>query len=291
MYFSIFYVIIKQIIFSLRFGIDVYNPLNFSYNQSEELNIVSVLPEIQPRRDQFESRFQFVGPCISEKVRKFETTNPGLKQILENFSRMNPIEPKSLEQVFSDRKLKLIYVSLGTVFNNNSFIFDSILENFKLFTKEEVNFRVVMALGKDIYAKYEQKIQRGDLVLPENVLLVPFAPQIEILERASLFITHAGMNSASEAIHYGVPVICIPIQGDQPFVAYRLADELNLGIRLDPLKLKPIELKNAIQKILADRSYVERMLKFSDISRKSTGNASSARLVLEFLESKEKKSN
>ena len=46
-------------------------------------------------------------------------------------------------------------------------------------------------------------ITRNEYSLPDNIILVKTAPQTEILKRASLFINHSGMNSASEAIHYG----------------------------------------------------------------------------------------
>ena len=60
--------------------------------------------------------------------------------------------------------------------------------------------------------------------------------QIEILKYSSLFITHSGMNSTSESIYFGVPMICLPLSTapDQLLITYRVADELGLGIRLNP---------------------------------------------------------
>ncbi len=49
-------------------------------------------------------------------------------------------------------------------------------------------------------------------------------PQLEVLKQANLFITHGGMNSSSESLYFGVPMIVIPVMGDQPIVAQRIED-------------------------------------------------------------------
>jgi UDP:flavonoid glycosyltransferase YjiC (YdhE family) len=53
-------------------------------------------------------------------------------------------------------------------------------------------------------------------------IVVPFAPQLELLAKASLTITHAGMNTALETLAYAVPAVAIPVGNDQPGVAARL---------------------------------------------------------------------
>ncbi|MFZ0710133.1 MAG: glycosyltransferase, partial [Terrimicrobiaceae bacterium] len=53
-------------------------------------------------------------------------------------------------------------------------------------------------------------------------IVVPFAPQLELLRRAALTITHAGLNTALESLNQGVPMVAIPIPNDQPEVASRL---------------------------------------------------------------------
>jgi UDP:flavonoid glycosyltransferase YjiC (YdhE family) len=49
------------------------------------------------------------------------------------------------------------------------------------------------------------------------------APQVELLKRTSLCITHAGLNTALESLAQGVPMVAIPITSDQPGVAARIA--------------------------------------------------------------------
>ena len=52
--------------------------------------------------------------------------------------------------------------------------------------------------------------------IPSNVIVVRAAPQIELLKRATLCITHAGLNTALECLGQGVPMVAIPIGYDQP---------------------------------------------------------------------------
>ncbi|CAF0716166.1 unnamed protein product [Brachionus calyciflorus] len=277
-------IIYKQTIFSWKFGINIYNPIEF-INKPEKLNIVGVSPELHPFSEHFDSSFKFVGPCISEKVRKSQNFEPKLKEILDLF----PIVGSDLTKRDEQSNLRLIYASLGTVFNNNLFIFDMIIEAIRLYNEDKgeensYDSKVVISVGKDNMKIYDEKVETDEnFHLPENVLIMASVPQIDVLERASVFITHCGMNSACEAIQYGVPVICLPIKADQPLVAHRLADDLNLGIRFDPLNVTPKDLKSALDKILRENSYLERMLSFTKISHEYNGSASSANLIEQFL--------
>src|SRR5260221_463990 len=59
--------------------------------------------------------------------------------------------------------------------------------------------------------------------LPANCIVVNRAPQIELLKRAALCITHAGLNTVLESLTQGVPMVAIPVTNDQPGVAARIA--------------------------------------------------------------------
>lgn len=288
----IFVAFIKQIKFSLKFGIDVYNPINFIYDEQEKLNIVAIFPELQLRAEIFDSSFKFVGCSVPERIRKNEMiTDQRLKELMDSFEPINPVESINSSKLIN--RNKLIYASLGTVFNNNVFIFDKIIDSIQILNKNQsnlFNIKLLISVGKDGYLKYKNRIKYENFQLPENVTLMPNVPQIDVLERASLFITHCGMNSTSEAIHYAVPIICLPISADQPFVAWRVTDDLKLGKMFDPLDLKADILANAIQDMLRNNSYLERMLDFSKVSRKYTASSTSAKLILEFMKDNEKKS-
>ncbi|CAF0898772.1 unnamed protein product, partial [Brachionus calyciflorus] len=178
---------------------------------------------------------------------------------------------------------KLIYASLGTIFNYDLSVFERIIEAIRLLNDENSEnndkLKVLISCGQINMDKFSEKVKNSNYIIPKNVILLSYAPQIEILERASLFITHAGMNSTSEAIHYGVPVLCMPIKVDQPLCAMRLVDDLNLGVKIDANSFKPEDLEQCISKVLNDQSYLDRILKYSKLSRNYDGTKTTADIV------------
>jgi UDP:flavonoid glycosyltransferase YjiC (YdhE family) len=92
------------------------------------------------------------------------------------------------------------------------------------------------------------------------------------------------MNSTSEAIYWGVPIVGIPILVDQPRVAYRILDELGFGIRLSVHNLTIKSIQDAVFTVLNEKSYSERILRYSKISRKYDGVKNSTNYCIEFIE-------
>ncbi len=90
-----------------------------------------------------------------------------------------------------------------------------------------------------------------------------YVPQLEILQHTDVFITHGGMNSSSEALYYGVPLVVIPVMGDQPFVAKRV-EELGAGIQLDRTNITPEILREAVEMILDNKSFREKSRKIGE---------------------------
>jgi zeaxanthin glucosyltransferase len=98
---------------------------------------------------------------------------------------------------------------LGTLQNRLPGVFRIIAE-----ACAATDVQLVMGLGGGLEAE-----ELG--ALTGNPLVMPYVPQPELLERASLMITHAGMNSALECLAYGVPAVAIPITHDQRNIAQR----------------------------------------------------------------------
>ena len=57
--------------------------------------------------------------------------------------------------------------------------------------------------------------------IPDNALVVDFAPQLALLDRARLLISHAGVNTVLEAISRAVPMVALPRGYDQPAMGSR----------------------------------------------------------------------
>ena len=76
--------------------------------------------------------------------------------------------------------------------------------------------------------------------------------QLEVLSRASLFVTHCGMNSATEGLYLGVPELLFPLTGEQRAVARRV-EELGAGRLLTEQEAaSPERLRAAVRGALAD---------------------------------------
>lgn len=140
----------------------------------------------------------------------------------------------------------LIYASMGTLQNGLGWTFRAILE-----ACAALDVQLVLSLGGSALGSAEL----GDV--PSNAIVVSYAPQPEILARAVLCITHAGLNTALEALTHGVPMVAIPVTNDQPGVAARiLHTQTGEVVSLDQLTGQ--SLRSAVAKVLTDPSYRER---------------------------------
>ena len=93
--------------------------------------------------------------------------------------------------------------------------FGSILESKELLCK---CIDALLEKGYSVYAKagrYQEELRNYYSNMSERVHLYKYAPQKEILRKATLFITHGGMNSVMEAIVTQTPMIVIPLANDE----------------------------------------------------------------------------
>lgn len=136
----------------------------------------------------------------------------------------------------------LIYASLGTIQNQLIWIFQSIAE-----ACLNLEAQLVISLGSSASVSTLPK-------LPGSPLVVKYAPQLDLLKKAALTITHAGLNTTLESLSNGVPLVAIPIATDQPGVAARIA-WTGTGEVVTLKQLTVPRLRAAICKVLDDESY------------------------------------
>jgi UDP:flavonoid glycosyltransferase YjiC (YdhE family) len=149
------------------------------------------------------------------------------------------------------RDRSLVLASLGTVAHAEAGVFEAILE---AVTGEPIE--VVAAIGRD------QELARfGEP--PPNVRIEGYVPQIPVLAEAAAFITHGGFNSAKEALSLGVPLLVIPISGDQPYTSERV-EALGLGRRIGPEERSPEIIRERLRDVLADPTYRATARQFAD---------------------------
>jgi zeaxanthin glucosyltransferase len=153
----------------------------------------------------------------------------------------------------------LIYASLGTLVNGMTTIYQTILAAVGRLPE----MQVVLAKGNSI--------ELNDLgPVPPNVIVVNQAPQLELLKRSVLCITHAGLNTALESLANGVPMVAIPISYDQPGVATRIAHH-GVGDFIEVDNLTIDGLHELIQKILRTPAYREKAQHFMSVIAKRPG--------------------
>jgi zeaxanthin glucosyltransferase len=136
----------------------------------------------------------------------------------------------------------LVYTTLGTLQNRAQEIFRMIAE-----ACASLPVQLVISLGGGLEAE-----QLG--VLSGNPIVVTYAPQLEIVKRAALVITHGGINTVLESLSEGVPLVCIPLGNDQPGVASRVAAR-GAGIVVPPRRANAKRLHAAVRAVLEDESY------------------------------------
>lgn len=103
--------------------------------------------------------------------------------------------------------------------------------------------------------------------VPENVLLVNQQPQVALLQRARVMVSHGGDNSVNEALSAGVPLALVPVGADQRDSAQRVV-EAGAGLRLSRRWSSARELQRTIRLLLDDPTYREHAQRIArDFSR------------------------
>jgi zeaxanthin glucosyltransferase len=136
----------------------------------------------------------------------------------------------------------LVYASLGTLQNGSQDIFRVIAD-----ACAGLPVQLVISLGGGLDPE-----QLG--VLSGDPVVVKYAPQLEIVKRAAVVITHAGLNTTLESLAEGVPLVCIPLGNDQPGVAARVAAR-GAGVVVSRSRLNAKRLSSAVNAVLKNEGY------------------------------------
>lgn len=152
----------------------------------------------------------------------------------------------------------LIYASLGSMLGGLQWVIEVIISACK-----DLDVQVVISRGGiNIDDHFEN--------IPENVILVNNAPQLDLLKKAALTITHGGINTVLESLYNGVPLVAIPLFGDQHGMAARIAwSGCGEYITLNKLTVK--SLRSMIEKIFSISTYRVRASDYKSAIRHSGG--------------------
>lgn len=135
----------------------------------------------------------------------------------------------------------LVYCSYSTFWNTGSRNIQPLLD---LFTRRQ-DLDMVIGLGGK--TQYE-----GSAELPDNIFVMDFAPQLEVLDAAAVAITHGGISTINEALHKGVPlIVCSAGHVDQDGCMVRLVHhDAAVAASSDPIN--PVELERCIDDLLGE---------------------------------------
>lgn len=211
------------------------------------LNIVYTSRRFQPCADSFDGRYRFVGPSIGPRPDAPLFPWPSLR---------HPV---------------VVYVSMGTLFNRDAAFHRACFD-----ALGGLDCQVILSTGAT------QTPQSP----PPNFVVVPQAPQLEVLQRARVFVSHGGMNSVSESLYYGVPVLVVPQMSEQHIVGRR-AQELGAGLCLPPSEATAQRIRIAVERLLAEDEFCENanVLRHSFLA--AGGAQSAAAAILSHLERSE----
>ncbi|MFI6738124.1 nucleotide disphospho-sugar-binding domain-containing protein [Nonomuraea sp. NPDC050451] len=117
-----------------------------------------------------------------------------------------------------------------------------------------------------------------EIKLADNMWGAEFLPQTKIIPLCDLVITHGGNNTTTEALHFGKPMILLPLFWDQYDNAQRV-DELGYGVRLSTYTFTDDELKGAVERLLGDTELRARLAAAGEEIRRRDGLRKAADLI------------
>jgi len=219
-------------------GYPVKNVLDILQNDDHTHTIVYTSPEFQPCAETFSK---------------------------DHYSFVGP-SVRPAESAVEKTGEKLVYISMGTVNNDLQPFYKACVEAF-----QGTEYQVILSVGNLVdLTSFDN--------LPENVQIFPQVDQIAVLQKADVFLTHCGMNSVSEALYFGVPLVMLPKTSEQKGVAARV-QQLEAGIFLE--KQTRDGILTAVCRILDEPSFACNAQKVALTFRTCSGAAGAADKILE----------
>lgn len=210
-----------------RWGVDLsnydlglwYAPDNFSYSCAG----------LNPAAAEMTERVHFLGPLVA--------TGDGSAEL-----EAHRLRPRA--QLGGRRR---VFVSMGTIVGEMRGLQPAFFQPFIDAFARRADWEVVISVGKTIDPQ-------AFAALPDNVIIRQSVPQVALLPHVDVFITHAGANSMHESLLFGVPMVCIPCFGDQPYNASRIV-KASAGVPLVYETLNAGDIRAAVERVATDATF------------------------------------
>jgi len=189
------------------------------------------------------ARFQ---PCVETFSDKYAFVGPSIRPAAECVEKIRDT---------------LVYISMGTVNNDMLPLYRSCIDALK-----DTGYQVILSVGEQVSVE-----AFGEL--PEQIQVYNRVDQIAVLEKADVFVSHCGMNSVSESLYFGIPLVMLPKTSEQGGVAARVA-QLGAGVLLE--KETPDAIRKAVRDVLENPAYRKAAAVIAESFRQSSGAAGAA---------------
>jgi MGT family glycosyltransferase len=208
-------------------GLSAPPPRFLARPYAPDLNLLATTEALEPglpALDDAAGPVRFTGPCIDPRPEE-RPDDPALRALRDGVRR--------------------VYVSLGTVFNAQPRVFDTILRGL-----DRADVQVIVSAG----ASHARLTRRPPT---PNAHVFPRVPQLALLERVDAVVTHGGNNTTQETLAAGRPMLVVPFGGDQLENARRV-ERLGVGAALLPAELSEASVRRAATRLLEDPALAAR---------------------------------
>jgi MGT family glycosyltransferase len=221
------------------------------FTHAGPLNIVFLPSFFHPGAEDFDERFAFVGPYFVGSDHVFSPVCTDFP-----FHRL--------------RQRPLLYISLGTTeLNARDDIYRTCLMALK-----DTPWQIVLAYGRNLMPSQLPSV-------PTNALLFPYVPQVELLRRAQIFVTHGGLCSVMESLYFGVPMLVLPMMEEHAIIG-KIIEEQGVGIVLKPELLTTRQLCSTLEQLLEEPRYRQNATALRTRIRACGGYRTAVDLILRF---------
>ncbi len=183
----------------------------------------------------------------------------------DHYAFVGPSVRPAVSEIQKIRKT-LVYISMGTVNNNLLPLYRNCIAAMK-----DRDTQVILSAGTLVNRNHFG-------TLPDHIAVVEQVDQIAVLQKADVFLTHCGMNSVSEALYFGVPLVMLPKTMEQKGVANRVV-QLGAGVILETET--PEDIHAAFRKVLDNPSFRKHAARIRDDFHRCSGATGAADKILE----------
>jgi len=231
-------------------GVEGIGPDEFKTDTSTvDSSLVFIPRELQAAPDSFGPEWAFVGPCIGDRSYQ---------------GRFTLAKPKKDD-------IPLLVVAFGTFGygHQQAFFTDCVRE----FTGRP--WHVVLVVGNQVDLDELEP-------LPDNIEAHRWVPQLDLLDQADVFVSHAGMGSVTEALYTGTPVVLLPQLTEQDLVAEQ-TEGLGVGRTIPREELSAVRVRAAVEELHADPAVPERLARVREAMAAAGGARRAADVVEDCL--------